>query len=295
MAEINTQTKPKLWDYIKAAFSARPWGLIISPNWLMLGLFTIAGLAINSGFLLLGAGIEVLYLKSLALSPRFQKIVQDRFNRPLLLRKQEYLDKLYSLLPDNARFEYTLLKETCSSILDFYAESLEINQDALAQHAGNLDKLLYVFLQLLLARKSILSIVPDNKTREKNVQVLQTEVKELQLKISSSKASEELQQAWTKKTDILNQRIQTLDEAGNKLAFISEELDRIKQQVTLIKERAAISKDSLTLSTQADAVAALADGASAWVQKEQSLFGRYGGVNMETPPAILGQKEDIKQ
>ncbi len=66
--------KPGFFDYITAAFNARPWGMFVAPNWIGLGAFGLLGV-MEPGFWGLGAGLELGYLMALATNERFQRLV----------------------------------------------------------------------------------------------------------------------------------------------------------------------------------------------------------------------------
>nr|MBA3846037.1 hypothetical protein [Planctomycetota bacterium] len=63
--------KPGFARTLTAAFNARPWGLLIPPNWIMLGAFGLLGV-LNPGFWLVGLGLEIGYLYALASNERFR-------------------------------------------------------------------------------------------------------------------------------------------------------------------------------------------------------------------------------
>ena len=61
--------KPGFLDYLSAAFNARPMGMFVAPNWVGIAAFGILGAA-NPGFWVIGAGLELGYLLSLATNKR---------------------------------------------------------------------------------------------------------------------------------------------------------------------------------------------------------------------------------
>ena len=63
-----------MWDYIKAAFNARPLGMFVAPNWVGLAAFGLLGL-VNPGLWIIGAAAELSYLFLLANNKRFQRYV----------------------------------------------------------------------------------------------------------------------------------------------------------------------------------------------------------------------------
>ena len=69
--------KPGFIDYITAAFNARPIGMFVAPNWIGLAAFGLLGVT-NPGFWVLGAGLELGYLLTLATNKRFQNTVSAK-------------------------------------------------------------------------------------------------------------------------------------------------------------------------------------------------------------------------
>jgi len=51
-------SKPGFFDYVSAAFSARPLGMFVAPNWIGLAAAGLLGV-VNPGFWVLGAGLEL--------------------------------------------------------------------------------------------------------------------------------------------------------------------------------------------------------------------------------------------
>ena len=69
--------KLSFWQYLKAAFNARPFGMLLPPNWIGLALFGLLGL-MNPGFWVIGAGLELGYLGVLVTNGRFQRAIAAR-------------------------------------------------------------------------------------------------------------------------------------------------------------------------------------------------------------------------
>src|SRR3989442_15804081 len=88
--------KPSLWDYVHAAFNARPAGMFVPPNWIGLGVFGFLGV-LNPGFWIIGLGCELAYLGWLGTHPRFQRLVNG--GRPLEEQRQ-WRAKLFELIRD---------------------------------------------------------------------------------------------------------------------------------------------------------------------------------------------------
>ena len=56
--------------YLKEAFNAKFAGMFISPAWIPIGVFGFLGLVVSPGFFLIGAGIELAYLFTIATHTR---------------------------------------------------------------------------------------------------------------------------------------------------------------------------------------------------------------------------------
>ena len=61
-------------SYVRAAFSARPFGMPVPPNWIFLAAVALLG-TIDRGFLVLGTGLELAYLGWLSSNTRFRRTV----------------------------------------------------------------------------------------------------------------------------------------------------------------------------------------------------------------------------
>ena len=109
--------KPGFFDYITAAFNARPFGMFVAPNWIGLGAFGLLGL-MEPGFWVLGAGLELGYLLALATNERFQRLVAAV---PLVEATADWNKRIHALLgrlDAGDRRVYDLLAQRCRSIID---------------------------------------------------------------------------------------------------------------------------------------------------------------------------------
>src|SRR5690349_21350976 len=146
--------KPGFLDYLSAAFNARPLGMFVAPNWVGIAAFGILGVA-NPGFWVLGAGLELGYLLTLATNQRFQQTVALK---PLNAARQEWtvrIQRVLGKLDANDRREYETLAERCRSIVDMQMQGATDPPDGLEQQAQSLGRLSWMFLRLLLARRTI--------------------------------------------------------------------------------------------------------------------------------------------
>ena len=100
--------KPGLRDYLRAAFSARPIGMFVPPNWVGLAAFGLLGF-LNPGFWLMGFGIELAYLGILASNERFQRNVAALQQWESRRQWQKRMEELVQQLGPEAQRRYRRL------------------------------------------------------------------------------------------------------------------------------------------------------------------------------------------
>src|SRR5690349_22610639 len=145
--------KPGFVDYVTAAFNARPIGMFVAPNWIGLAAFALLGIA-NPGFWVLGGGLELGYLLTLATNRRFQQTVAGR---PLSAARAEWnirIQKVLGKLDPADRKTYDALAERCRSIIELQMQASAQPPDRLDTQADRLGRLSWMFPRLLLARRT---------------------------------------------------------------------------------------------------------------------------------------------
>jgi hypothetical protein len=271
--------KTGFMDYLTAAFSARPIGMFVAPNWVGLAAFGLLGLT-NPGFWVLGAGLELGYLLTLATNPRFQRTVSSR---PLSAARDEWNVRIRGLmarLPDSDRKRYEALSERCRSIIDLQTHSGADVPHGIEAQADSLGRLSWMFLRLLVARRTIVTVLGEGD----NGAALEKKVAALERQAGDESLASDLRRSLSGQMEILGQRIAQRDEAQRKLAYIDAELSRIEQQVELIREQAALSTDPEVLSRRIDEITATLGGTGQWIRDQQQVYGAMEDLLTEPPP-----------
>jgi hypothetical protein len=266
-------------DYVRAAFNARPFGMFVAPNWIGLGAFGLLGL-MNPGFWVLGAGLELGYLLTLSTHPRFQRAVSSK---PLSAARSEWNDRIQRLtqqLNDEDQGRYAALAERCRSIIDLQMQGATDVPHGVETQADSLGRLSWMFLRLLVARGTIMSVLGGGDDDE----VLDQRRTALMRQAADESAAPELRRSLEGQIEILEQRIQQRKQAENKLAFIDAELARIEEQVELIREQAALSTDPELLSRRIDEITATLGGTGQWIRDQQRVYGAMEDLLSEPPP-----------
>jgi hypothetical protein len=266
-------------DDLAAAFSARPIGMFVAPNWVGLAAFGLLGLT-NPGFWVLGAGLELGYLLTLATNPRFQRVVASR---PLTAANAEWNTRIRSLtgrLAASDRSRYDALSERCRSIIDLQTNSGADVPHGIEAQADGLGRLSWMFLRLLVARRAIWTVLGDGE----NGAALEKKVTALERQARDESLAADLRRSLSGQIEILGQRIEQRDEAQRKLAYIDAELTRIEQQVELIREQAALSTDPELLSQRIDEITATLGTTGQWIRDQQKVYGAMEDLLTEPPP-----------
>ncbi len=271
--------KTGFMDYVAAAFSARPIGMFVAPNWVGLAAFGLLGLT-NPGFWVLGAGLELGYLLTLATNPRFQRVIASR---PLTAANAEWNTRIRSLtgrLAESDRGRYDALSERCRSIIDLQTNSGAEVPHGIEAQADGLGRLSWMFLRLLVARRTIWTVLGGGD----NDAALEKKVKALERQAADESLAADLRRSLSGQLEILGQRLEQRDQAQRKLAYIDAELTRIEQQVELIREQAALSTDPEVLSRRIDEIAATLGGTGQWIRDQQQVYGAMEDLLTEPPP-----------
>lgn len=271
--------KPGFLNYVVAAFNARPLGMFVAPNWVGLAAMGLLGIA-NPGFWVLGAGLELGYLLTLATNSRFQRAISSR---PLAAAREEWnerIGRLLGRLDQEDRRRYAALAERCASIIELQTHGGADTPHGIETQADSLGRLSWMFLRLLVARGTILRVLGEGDGDE----VLSQRLQGLERQARDESAPADLRRSLEGQVDILRQRIQQRAEADKKLAFIDAELGRIEEQVELIREQAALSTDPEILSRRIDEITATLGGTGQWIRDQQKVYGAMDDLLTEPPP-----------
>jgi hypothetical protein len=277
--------KPGFFDYIKAAFNARPLGMFVAPNWVGLGAFGLLGM-MEPGFWVLGAGLELGYLLALATNERFQRLVAAV---PLVEATADWNKRIQALvgrLDAGDRRIYDLLSQRCRSIIDLqlHGASPATVPGGLESQADGLGRLSWMFLRLLVARRTIQQVIGESGGESGDGADLRKRVSALERQQSDASLTEELRRSLGGQLDILKQRLLQRTDAERKLTYIDAELERIQQQVELIREQAALSTDPELLSQRIDEITATLGTTGQWIRDQQQVYGAMEDLLTDPPP-----------
>ncbi len=273
--------KRSFFGYLRAAFSAKPFGMFVAPNWIGLAAFGVLGLT-NPGFWLVGAGLELAYLLGLASNGRFQQVIDRRATDGSEAEWKARMEAMVRRLTDTDQARYVAFVSRCRTILDQFAQQ-DPSGSAVKVQGENLSKLIWVYLRLLLARRAMSRVLKEPTLGE--TQEIESRLAEVRARLADPAMGEDLRKSLTSQAEILEQRVAQRREGREKLDFLEAEVLRIQEQVELLREQAALSTDADGLSARLDEITGSLGGASQWISDQQKLYGSLDDLLDEPPPA----------
>ena len=279
--------KVGLWDYIKAAFNARPFGMFVAPNWVGLAAFALLGWW-NPAFWLIGSGLELAYLYALSTNKRFQRTISGAELVEASRDTQEKLERTLASLSPSLRQRYENLERRCRAILAQQHPEANISDELRAQGEG-LGRLLWIYLRLLATYQSFARLLGEMINAEREREPIEERIERIEANLARGSLSDELRGSLTSQLEILRQRQSSQGEAREKIAFLDAELTRIEEQVELVREQAVLSSDPSAVSARIDEIGSTLSGTNQWIRDQKSLESRIGDVLDETPPPLVIQ------
>jgi hypothetical protein len=301
--------RPGFWQYVKAAFNARPIGMFVPPNWVGLAAFGMLGYYIDPGFWVLGAGLELGYLSILATNARFQRLVGGAASAGAAQFSGQKVQQAVNSLSPNDKERYRLLELGCQSVLQLQFHGAT-DAPGYRMQAEALGRLTWMYLRLLVTRQSIQNVLlappaprpgdprrntppplPTTAQADGESRLLQGKLADLKHRLADQTLTEDLRRSLTSQADLIQQRLDRRATAANKLAYIDAELTRIEQQVELIREQAVLSTDPESFSLKIDEIGATLSGTGEWIAEQQRALGAMNDLLEATPISGPRQKQ----
>jgi hypothetical protein len=262
-------------SYVKAAFSARPFGMPVPPNWLALTAFGLLGGFVNPGFWLVGLGLEIAYLWGLSRHPRFRAVV-DAGDRPA---GSEKYDALLQRIDGVARERQQQLEARCADIV----RQLQTG-GAIEAQLASLTQLCWLHLRLLVARGALVSVVRSAGQEHAELMDQRTRC-ETRLLDESLDAS--LRRSLEQQLAVIRERLEAHGDAERRLELVNAELERIRQQVALVYEQSMLATDAEGITRSIDVLAASLNAAGDLLQDQQAMFSDLDDLTSPPPPIVL--------
>jgi hypothetical protein len=261
-------------SYLFAAFSARPFGMPIPPNWFLVAAFGLLGALVSPGLWLVGAGIEGLYLWTLSRNERFRKTVDA--DQPEAIDWQ----RRYDTLAANIDRRSLDLQSTLEN------QSVEIVQllnrvGASESQIADVRQMVWLHLKLL-ATRAAMQQVTDTATRDGNDLVAQEH--RIQTRLQDTHTDDELRRSLERQLEVIESRRSAHVDAEKRVELVDAELERLRQQVSLVREQALLATDEKSVAQSLDALSASLNEANRWLKDQRELFAGLEDLSDDTPP-----------
>ncbi|MEJ7604194.1 MAG: hypothetical protein WKG01_40390 [Kofleriaceae bacterium] len=292
--------KAGLFRYLKEAFTFR-WNLLL--------LGGAAAAAVVSGHadiaLPIVAAAEVTYLAGLVSLPRFQGAIDAKSraeerqlgpgsvstrNRPTESARDKILEVLKSLSEDR-RSRFLRLRARCvemSRIANAVrGETRDSSGASTELRTPALDRLLWVFLRLLLSDQAIARFLQaaDQAGIEKTVGELKVRRKKRADSVGeANQADDKIVRSLDDSIATAELRRENVEKAKTNAEFVQAELDRLENKIQAVTEMAVSHADPDEMSSRIDAIS---DGISQTEETIRELQTITGVTDAETTPSIL--------
>jgi len=246
-------------NYVKAAFH---WQY----NWIAMA--GAAGFALVSGSalpLLLGAGLEMIYLSTVPQNSRFRRLVRSWSWAEQKKQRQASFDSLFQELPPEMRLRYANLAKACDAIRDNYKHLSSTSQMFAEQMESKLDGLLQSYVRLLnsaFQHRKYLNVTNPNTIR--------AECEQLQNDLSRQAAK--VQDINRKRIEILQKRIEKYDKIRENCQVIDAQCAAIEDVLQLIRDQSVTMHDPQQLSDHLDSLVKDVEQTEETVREVENIF-----------------------
>jgi hypothetical protein len=282
---------PTLGSYVRHAF-LYPWNLL-----LFLGGAAAAVMSPYPDALLpiIGA-LEIAYLTGLSSIPRFRTAVEAKIaakargassdETPNVSNQTQSLERILESLPAPALRRFLLLRQRCFEMRSI-TSGVRGQADTAADSAESirtpaLDRLLYLFLRLLVSQNGLDRFL--RSTSEKELEAKLADVK-TRLEAAKTAGDERVKNSLQDSVADAELRLDNYKKAAKDAEFVAIELDRIETKIQALIEMGVSRQDPDYLSNQVTAAAESMQHTEAAVNQLQHLTGLADQI--EEPPPIL--------
>jgi len=269
-------------NYFKEAFQSQ-YNLIL--------LAACAGFALVSRSwlpVILGGGLELMYLSLLPQNPRFQRLIRSRKYGREKRESEERLRKLARRLPDDARRRYRALEALCAQIRDNYAQLSSTSQIFVRQVEERLEGLLQGVLRLLVAAQQHVDYL-----RAASPEGIEREIHHLEESFAS--APQKVQEINQRRVEILRKRLEKYGKISENYQVIQAQCAALEDVLALIRDQSVTLKDPQQVSDQISGLLRDVEQTEETVREVEAMFdpaatglGLSLAEPMEEPPSSSG-------
>ncbi len=270
-----------------------------SPHHIWLGLLTLgAGFLLASPLpLIAGATAYALGWIYMPDMPLFKNWVQRRGDSErraaALAQVEDFLKRretLLSALTSSRRTRYMELATVCRDIESATTEGQMSNSEpATDPRLRKLDELMWTYLRLLGIEESLERFLETERREdlplvvqeaEGEVNLLSQEIEALKAKGPSATldSKQRLLSSRMERLGVLRKRVERVNTAGDNLALVRSEQERLVEQIKLVRADAVAAKNAETLTARIDATVEHLDQTNKWISEMDEFKDLVGDM-----------------
>jgi hypothetical protein len=245
--------------YVKEAFKSQ---------YNLIGLGGLALFALVSGSalpLLLGAGIELIYLSLVPNNSRFQRLVRSWKYAEQKRQHETSLNAIFEELPPEMRLRYAEVDKLCRSIRENYNRLSASSQIFAQQMEDRLQGLAQSYVRLLYAayqyRQYLLTTTPNS---------IQRDINELKKGLASD--TPKVQEINRKRIEILSKRLEKFDKAQESGKVVDAQCAAMEEVLQLIRDQSVTLRDPQQVSDQLENLVHDVEQTEETVKEVESIF-----------------------
>ncbi len=246
-------------DYLKEAFH---WQY----NKIMLfGALAFAGVSLSALPLVLGAGLELIYLATVPNNGRFQRLVRSWKFEDEKRRRERSLSALFYELPPEMRARYANLDNTSRAIRENYKRLTTTSQMFVDQMESKLEGLTQSYVRLLNAafhhREYLRAINRDSINKEST-----------QLQKDLEHEPPKVQEINRKRIEILAKRVEKFDKIRENCQVIDAQCAAVEDVLNLIRDQSVTMHDPEQIAAHLDGLVKDVEQTEETVREVESIF-----------------------
>ena len=256
---LGAPVPPDKINFVREAFH-------LQYNWI--AMVSAGAFALVSGSFLpiiLGGGLELMYLAIVPQNWRFQRLVKSWKFAEEQQKQQQRLSEMLASLPAEGQSRYVHASQVCSAIHRNFAQFSSTSQIFLQQIDARLQGLLSGYARLLLAAAQQQQYV---KSTEQDG--IKREIASLQKALSSDPAK--VQEINKKRIEILTKRLEKFDKISENRKVVDAQCSAVEDVLMLVRDQSVTMRDPQQVSERLDSLVHDVEQTEQTVQQVEAIF-----------------------
>jgi hypothetical protein len=262
-------------NYVKSAFHWQ-YNLITLAGAVGFAVISASGLP-----LLLAAGAELIYLRTIPQNPRFQRLARSWQFAEQKKQQQKGLSELFRELPPEMRSRYARLDAVCQGIRENYKRLTSTSQMFAEQMESKLDGLSQSYVRLLNS-----AFHHRQYLNTTNLETIRKESAGLQSDLE--KEPVRVQEINRKRIEILGKRMEKFDKIKENCQIVDAQCAAIEDVLQLIRDQSVTMHDPQQISEHLDNLVKDVEQTEETVREVESIFDLSPLATPDFDPGDLG-------